>query len=693
MNQSAQTPSQDNQDKKKLAAGEFVYEFFQPVFQTSFTYEFSTGIDNNTVAQANTPVPAVSPPAISPFTVEPAAAASAPSAAPASSVAPVTPETPIASNSNVSIVAPSVPAAHFEHPVQGDSSLYSKPDASLEKQTTDDSGAVISYGKWNILPHRIRYADRSVAEFEYDGLDRLVRVNDRDGIEWRRITIPDHQNLSTWQSSDGQTCEMSMVVIPDGTYQCISATGMIVTCTLSGRIIIWTPFSAGFDLKRTLFAIFRSVDKNHDSSLSKEEIDLASRQIWQESDSVQLISMLQTHYDAICSGRSHALCRQGSGITIEDILEFDDAAKNHQESRCSAPPHAVSVVSDIFDELNISNEGALTIHQLRIAYDKRHERDSVSKSVLQTMYEELRSEIEGPKSAFASKANNLTRSDLVNYYKRGYKRAIRGQIKIAGWGADECWQSNETSTRSLYVDPANPLESILPQAIKHTKDDPAMGAFNAIFESLVVQCPHLIVRMISQTEDGKYQVRFAGLSGNSFTCLPPSTSCLGDYLHGSKFGFWMAVIEDAYKQYEKSNTGKVDLDHLETVERICRLLNGQSGRWLNIKDIQLSDLSNSMRDIFKQRRLMIAASLSASPRVAGHRFISRSPVCGIINYDHRSGKVTVNDPVRNNVADDTSDPSNRNPDGSTTLSLSSFTTAFDKIYIEDWLSADDMLHR
>ncbi len=688
MNQSAQTPSQDGKDKKELAAGEFVYEFFQPVFQTSFSYEFSTAVDSHAVAQTNAATSAVAPPA-PPVAV----------VAPIPTIAPEAP--PVQVVPRAELVA-SAPVAEIESTqaapaVQTDlaAAIYSslQKGTSIEKQVTDECGAVISYGKWNILPHRIRYADRSVAEFEYDELERLVRVKDRDGVEWTRITHPDHRNLSTWQSTDGQTCEMSMVVIPDGTYQCISAAGVIQTCTLSGRIVVWTPFTAGFDLKRTLFAIFRSVDKNQDSTLSKEELDLASRQIWHQSDAIQLISMLEAHYDAICASRKHALCRQGSGITIDDILGFDEATINEQESRCSAPPHAVSVVGAIFDELDIANEGALTIHQLRIAYDKRHERDSVSKLVLQTLYETLRSEVEGPRGSLLAKANNLTRNDLIHHYKNGYRKAVRGQIKIAGWGSDECWQKSETSTRSLYVDPANPMESILPQAIKHAKADPAMGTYMAIFEALIVQCPHLIVRMISQTEDGKYQVRFPGLPGQTFTVLPPSTTCLMEYLHGSKFGFWMAVIEHAFKQCEAANIDRIDRDHLETVERICRVLNGQSGHWMEVTGVQLVELSNSMRNSFKQRRLMIATGLRNSPRVAGNRFISRSPVCGIIDYDHRSGKVTVNDPIRDNPAEYTIDPSNRNPDGSTTLSLSAFTTAFDKIYVEDWLSVDDMLQK
>ncbi len=484
-----------------------------------------------------------------------------------------------------------------------------------------------------------------------------------------------------------------MVVIPDGTYQCISSAGVIQTCTLTGRIVVWTPFTAGFDLKRTLFAIFRQIDKNQDSSLSKEELELAARQIWHESDAIQLISMLQVHFDAICSSRRHALCRQGSGITIDDILAFDAMTASEQESRCSAPPHAVAHVKTLFDELNTSGEGAVTIHQVRIAYDQRHQRDSVSRTILQTLYEDLRRTYNPTAGSYAGKASNLTRSDLIQHYKDGYKREIRGQIQIAGWGTDECWQQGETSTRTLYVDPANALESIVPQAIKHAKADPTMANFMAIFESLIVQCPHLIVRMISQTDDGKYRVSFPGAPQKPITVDAPTSSFLSEYIHGSKFGFWMAVIENAYKQYEADNEGKVDLDHLQSVERICRLLNGQSGRWIDTRDVQLSDLNNAMKDAFRQRRVMIAAGLRNSPRVAGTRIISRNPVCGIVNFEHRSGRVTVNDPLRDNGDIQSIDPSSHNPDGSTTLSVSAFTSAFDKIYVEDWLSMDDMLQK
>jgi hypothetical protein len=570
--------------------------------------------------------------------------------------------------------------------------------ATVDKQFTDDSGAIISYGRWNIKPHRIRYPDKSIAEFEYDESEMLIRVKDRDSTEWIRITHPDHKNISTWKSADGTTCDMSMVVIPDGTYQCISSSGVIQTCTLSGRIVVWTPFSAGFDLKRTLFAIFRQIDKNQDSSLSKEELELAGRQIWQESDAVQLISMLQAHFDAICSSRRHALCRQGSGITIDDILAFDSMTASEQESRCTAPSHAVAAVSALFDELNTSSEGAVTIHQVRIAYDQRHQRDSISRTILKTLYEDVRRSYSPTAGSYVGKATNLTRSDLVQHYQDGYKREIQGQIQIAGWGTDECWQQNPTITRTLYVDPANAMESIVPQAIKHVTADPAMANFMAIFETLIVQCPHLIVRMISQTNEGRYKVSFPGAPQKPITVDAPTSSFLSEYKHGSKFGYWMAVVENAYRQYQadnnnNNNNNKADLDHLQSVERICHLLNGQSGRWVDTNNIQLSDLNNAMKDAFRQRRVMIAAGLQNSPRVAGTRIISRSSVCGIVNFDYRNGRVTINDPMRDNSDAPSSDPTSHNPDGSTTLPVSAFASAFDKIYVEDWLAMEDMLQK
>lgn len=677
MNNNAQTTSQEN-EKKELAPGEFVYEFFQPVFESTFNFEFSSAAGIAAPANNAPPQPANVQP--------PSTPASTPDVSEASIVC--------SDNSFVSFELPSQEITANTAGVQASQAPVEKTlDRIVTRQVTTDSGAVIFYGRWNIKPHRIQYPDRSVAEFEYDESQKLIRVVDRDGTEWIRITQPDHKNISTWKSSEGQTCDMSMVVIPDGTYQVISAAGVIQTCTINGRIIVWTPFTEGFDLKRTLFAIFRSVDKNKDSTLSKEELDLASRQIWQDADAVQLISMMQSHFDAICASRRHALCRQGSGITIDDILAFDESTKTEQESRCMAPAHVSSLVRSLFDELDISGSGATDINQVRIAYEKRHERDNALRSILETLYEELRSQYEGKNAGFASKANFLTRSDLVQHYKDGYRKEVSGQIKIAGWGSDECWQASETTTRTLYVDPANPLESIRGQAIQQRHSDPEMGIFNAIFESIVVQCPHLIVRMICQIEEGKYKVTFPGDPAKPITVSAPSTSCLAQYLHGSKFGFWMAVIVNAYKQYQSQQAEWSNIDHLQMVDRICKLMSGQSGRWASASEMQLKDLNNYLRDIFRQRRLMIAAGLRHSPRMNGSRFISKSAVCGIVDFDHKNGRITVSDPLRDNNADNFSDPTHRNADGSTTLSLSSFVAAFDQIYVEDWLSHDQILQK
>lgn len=671
MNQSTQASSQDNQDKKELAPGEFVYEFFQPVFESTFNFDFST-------SATSAPCPVI------PEVASPVVAQNVPQLA----------------SPQVALQVPEVaPQQVAQQAMQGASQpavqQVTQTVTQIAPQTTlrtalDESGAVISYGRWNIKPHRIQYPDRSAAEFEYDESERLVRVLDRDGIEWVRITHPDHQNISTWKSAEGQTCEMSMVVIPDGTYQVISAAGVIQTCTLSGRIVVWTPFTAGFDLKRTLFAIFRSIDKNQDSSLSKEELELAARQIWSESDAIQLISMMQAHFDAICASRSHALCRQGTGITIDDILAFDETTKKEQESRCEAPPHAVKLVQTLFDELSTSETGTVTLDQVRLAYDKRHQRDGVSKVVLQTMYEEMRNQFESKNALLISKASYLNRTDFVQHFKAGYKKQIQGQIKIAGWGSDECWQTEETTTRTLFVDPSNPIDSILPQAIQRRISDPLLNVFYAIFESMIVQCPHIILRMISQTVDGKFKVAFPG-EQTPIIVGAPTSSCLAEYVHGSKYGFWMAVIENAFKQYESERRDASDLDHLNAVERICKLLTGQGGRWVGTTDMQLTELNIFMRDVFKQRRTMIAVGERNSPRMIGNRFISKSAVCGIVNFDHKNGRVTVSDPLRDNSADNFSDPTHRNSDGSTTLSVNAFSNAFEKIYVEEWQVSDLLL--
>lgn len=671
MNQSSQASSQDNQDKKELAPGEFVYEFFQPVFESTFNFDFSA---STTSAQCpefpevaspvlGQQVPQLASPQVAlqlPEVLSQQVAQQAMQVAPQPVVQQVT--------QTVTQIAPQ----------------------TISRTAIDESGAVISFGRWNIKPHRIQYPDRSVAEFEYDESERLVRVLDRDGVEWVRITHPDHQNISTWKSAEGQTCEMSMVVIPDGTYQVISSAGVIQTCTLSGRIVVWTPFTAGFDLKRTLFAIFRSIDKNQDSSLSKEELELAARQIWNESDAIQLISMMQSHFDAICASRHHALCRQGTGITIDDILAFDETTKREQESRCEAPPHVVKLVHTLFDELSTSETGTVTLDQVRLAYDKRDQRDDVSKVVLQTMYEEMRNQFESKNALLISKASYLNRTDFIQHFKAGYKKQIQGQIKIAGWGSDECWHDGETTTRTLFVDPSNPIDSILPQAVQRRVSDPVLNVFYSVFESMIVQCPHIILRMISQTVDGKFKVAFPGEQA-AIIVNAPTSSCLAEYVHGSKYGFWMAVIENAFKQYESERRNAADLDHLNAVERICKLLTGQGGRWVGTTDMQLTELNIFMRDVFKQRRTMIAVGERNSPRMIGNRFISKSAVCGIVNFDHKNGRVTVSDPLRDNSADNFSDLTHRNSDGSTTLSINAFSNAFEKIYVEEWQASDHLL--
>jgi len=658
MNQSGQLPSQSNDDKEHLSAGEFVYQFFQPTFETSLNYEFSSGpaVTTPTAKVPSEPVQ-LQPVQLQPVQAQPVQA----------------------------------------QPVQAQPvAIETAPAPSAkELRAVDDSGAVLSYGLWNILPHHIRYPDKSVAQFEYDEAGQLIHVIDRDGSDWVRLTQPDHKNIAAWKSADGRTCDMSMVVIPDGTYQCTNADNIMLTCTLSGRVIVWTAFTDGFDLKRTLFSIFRRVDANQDSGLSKEELDTAARQVWHDPDAVQLIKMLQTHYDAICYSRKHALCRQGAGITIDDILGFDAATASEQDARSTAPPHVVTRVRMLFDELNTSPEKVVTIHQVRIAYDKRHLRDSVTSTILKTLYEELKRANESANPSFASQTNNLTRSDLVQNYKNGYKREIKGQIKISGWGADDCGQTGDASgsQSSIYIDAANPMESILPKAIKQIKPDTETAVFRAILEALAAQCPHLIVRMLSQSHDGEFTVSFPGLPHEKLSVELPNKEILSSYVHINKFGSWMAILEEAYKKHEASRTGINDLDHFEKAERIFKLLLGQKGKLLNLKSMQLSNLGSTLRDVFKQRRVMIAIGKQNTPRVSGNKFVSRSSVCGIVDFDFKNGRITVSDALKENCVDSGSDPLNHTLDGSVLVSLSAFADAFDFVYVEDWQPTDDMFQK
>ncbi len=209
MNQSAQTSSQDNKEQKKNWQLEnSAYEFFQPVFDSNLTYEFASGTPNNGMTQTPTIVTTA-------MTSSTAMTATNPSIAPLAPLAPLsplTPLTPIGSKPSTAPLTPVAPVAPValtaavspiaktagEETVNLAATVQALPPsvstlieaafscetstlqtveslaeqarsaASVDKQVTDDSGAVISYGRWNIKPHRIRYPDRSVAEFEYD---------------------------------------------------------------------------------------------------------------------------------------------------------------------------------------------------------------------------------------------------------------------------------------------------------------------------------------------------------------------------------------------------------------------------------------------------------------------------------------------------------------------------------------------
>ncbi|HEY9786474.1 MAG TPA: hypothetical protein V6D17_13790 [Candidatus Obscuribacterales bacterium] len=570
--------------------------------------------------------------------------------------------------------------------VAGEISANLRSTAENEIEVRDAHGAALFFGRFGIYPHKIRYKDRTEVEFLYDENENAIQLKDRDGMIWTRQTWPDENGFARWTSGKGESSDLSLVVLPNGTWQVVSGFNCVQTCTTDGAFHLWRPFPDEFDLNRTLFAIFKLIDKNQDSTLSQEEIANAAGVDWKQRQASELVVHLNEHFEEILRTRRHAATREGYGITIEDILAFDLLCSNQQNQLKKPPEHLLNLVEQLFRQLDKDRKGALTVGTIGSAYNERSQLNGALRSIVEFLQLALTRNNRNINTKGAEQNGNLTLEDVTRLFGEAYRETVANKLRVGGWPKTIEWLDKENASKKLFAHPESPLSSIQIEALRQFSCTEA--DFSAALASLTALCPHMVQRMVRDNSDGTYSVTFPGACSQPLVVVRPNQEEIANFLSDSSFGIWPAVIMAAFEKYASQNIGAhqpLPRSNVEAADAKCALLDlltGESGHWLLLDLVDERSLALTIRNAIRQRRNMVCARWTGALCKVGRHDISGSRLHGIVGYEQNTGTVVLFNAVSH-------DPPSKGSDTAGSimrLSVSNFKKAFDGLYMEDWSS-------
>ena len=566
-------------------------------------------------------------------------------------------------------------------------------DSTTMREIKKQGGATLAYPLWQLNPARVHYVDGTTIECTYDASGFLSSIRERTEILWSRSGQPDQLGFAKWCSSTGLIESLNLNVLPDGTYQRTDSSGCTQTFFTDGKKTLSYAFPPGFNLKVTLAKIFKGIDKNRDTTLTKTEINAAALRNWQSQDEAQLVAMLKLHFEHILLMRDDPLLRMAGGLSFEDIIKFDDLQRAHCKQMQDPPAHVIEMLNELFSLVDANQDGMITVAEIQDAIYKG-QLAPAQKQLLGWLEQNLARINCFTKDGYIDRSNWIYKRDLVKLYEDLYREEIGCRASTGGWGQEENWKQIRPVERKIYTDPADPISSINLDALRQGSVGDCM--FLAALGSIVGVNPLMITYMIKENSDGTFNVTFGGDPNNPVVCGPPSNVDLALYAKGSLHGIWAPLIQKAYaillartSEYKTIATEKTDKtrQNLDAFD----LLTGQVGRWEYLKQSNVEKLRNQLNDSFKQRRAVVATTLGfGGERKVGNLMVIVNHAYSVIGWKPESNEVVLRNPWGTIYRTPASDVvgATPEPDDSTngifTLNLEHFLSAFQVIYFEEW---------
>lgn len=294
-----------------------------------------------------------------------------------------------------------------------------------------------------------------------------------------------------------------------------------------------------------LLPLFRNnmevLDTDDDAFVSDREIDVAlTNPSFQRADAA-LIAVLKQSSGQFRNLSDDEFGIENDGITVKDLKEFDrlQAEMTEKEvtpSHLQALQRAAGIIGPL--ERPFSNLTTNEVLSLTTApWLRREDKNAVAAAIA-----------EFSDAKISSDRIEERVSDLKNTYE--LPLSIQETLRSIN-------ERLYTRCSSLYVDRANPQESIKKMASVHSSVE-----FLKAISSVATNSPHLIANMIAVNSNGTYTVTFPGAKDEPVTIAPPTDAELGSFSSPTQFGMWLPIVEKAYVKYCKRHVLQPSVEEL-----------------------------------------------------------------------------------------------------------------------------------
>ncbi|MBX9569748.1 MAG: hypothetical protein K2X77_12700 [Candidatus Obscuribacterales bacterium] len=288
--------------------------------------------------------------------------------------------------------------------------------------------------------------------------------------------------------------------------------------------------------------VFDKIDKDGSGKITRDEIYKAIEDPTITGQDAQALTAMYTNFRSLANLAGKQGIFEWSGITKADLDKVSEVA-SRQQTRVDDAYRMEAWAKSNMHLFDRSGNGKLNFREIDAALrdPKISDYDKQNLQLVRDNYQKI-----GPDGQAG-----VSLKAIEEYTSKVYQTNEGKLIAVLSASA---WQTARSQrpeiSRDLYGDSKDPLNSIVPDAIKQGTIGNCY--FHASLAAVAKSNPQLIKDMIKDNGDGTYTVTFPGAKDEPITVKAPTEAEQGLYNRGSEHGTWANVLEKAYGQYSQT---------------------------------------------------------------------------------------------------------------------------------------------